>query len=220
MPDAALVRKAMVDCQLEPDGVVDPRICAAFAAAPRESFVPAAFRGAACLDDEIPLGGGRYLLAPSVHARMLQALEPRASDVALDIGGGNGYPAAVLAGLVSTVMALESEGAFLAEAARLWASFSVCNVVGISGALEKGVPAHAPYDLIVVNGTVAHIPETLQAQLAPGGRLVAILRETPRDQGRAVLVHRESETVCARRILFDASTPYIKGFEPVPEFVF
>lgn len=220
MPDYALSRQHMVECQLAPDGVTDPAIRAAFSVVPREDFVPAPLRGLACLDEEISFGDGRFLLAPSVHARLLAAAAPKSSDIALDIGGGNGYPAAILSHLVSTVIALESEEPRLLAAAKLWAGLSVCTVAGVRGAPEKGVQAHAPYDLIVINGAVARIPDEITAQLAPGGRLVAVVRENPQAQGRAVLVLREEGNIFSRRTLFDASVPYAPGFLPKPDFVF
>lgn len=220
MPDYALSRRNMVDCQIGPNGVTDPAILAAFVAVPREDFVPAPLRGLACLDEEILFDDGRFLIEPSVHARILDAAVPKASDIALDIGGGNGYPAAILSYLVSTVIALESDERTLADAAKLWAGLSVCTVAGVVGAPEKGVKAHAPYNVIVINGAVAHIPEEILAQLAPGGRLVTVLRENPGAQGRAVLVLREEGNIFSRRVLFDASVPYAQGFAPKPGFVF
>lgn len=220
MPDYALSRRNMVDCQLGPNGVTDPAILAAFASVPREDFVPASLRGVACLDEEVRFGDGRFLVEPSVHARLLAAAAPKSSDIALDIGGGNGYPAAILSHLVSTVIVLEGDEAALAEAAKLWAKLSVCTAAGVVGALEKGVGAHAPYNLIVINGAVARIPEEILAQLAPGGRLVTVLQENPDAQGRAVLVLREAGNIFSRKVLFDASVPYARGFAPRPGFVF
>lgn len=220
MPDYALARKNMVDCQLGPDGVTDPAILAAFASVPREAFVPAELRTLACLDEEIRFPDGRFLLAPSVHARLLEAAAPKPSDVALDIGGGAGYPAAILSHLVSTVIALEEDSEKLAQAAELWAEQSICTIAGLSGSPEKGAPAHAPYDLVFIDGAVAEIPEALTAQLAPGGRLATILREDPKLPGRAVLVLRETGDILSHRVLFDASAPYAPGFAPKPGFVF
>lgn len=220
MSDYALMRKNMIDCQLGPDGVLSSDILAAFAAVPREIFFPAALSGVSCLDEDVALGNGRFLLSPSVHARMLQAVAPRPSDVALDIGVGNGYTCAILSHLVSTVIAIESDGAALETASRLWAQLSVCNVFGLKGDPVQGAVAHKPYDLIVINGAVGEVPPRLTEQLAPGGRLVAIVRESPRTQGRAVLIFRETETLFSRQTLFDATVPYVAGFEPVPAFVF
>ncbi|MEZ5813406.1 MAG: protein-L-isoaspartate O-methyltransferase [Alphaproteobacteria bacterium] len=213
-------RKNMVDCQIRPNGVVMPELLEAFETVPRELFVPTNYRNMACNDEDIPLGEGRYLLEPAVHAKMLQALEPQPDDVVLLIGGGIGYGAAILSSLVSTVVVVESQTKLIEWANKAWDETGLCNIASFEGPLEEGVPKNAPYDSIVINGAVSAVPEQILAQLVPGGRLVCIVREAGQGIGQARLFRKSKDGKCSSFTLFDAGTPYLKGFEPKPDFRF
>jgi len=114
--DAA--RAKMIDCQLRPNKVTDERILAAFARVQRELFVPEPLRGVAYVDEDLPLGRGRYLMEPMVAARLLQAAMPDRKDTALVVGAGVGYEAALLALLARSVVALEPSLGMRREAQR------------------------------------------------------------------------------------------------------
>lgn len=149
--DAA--RRAMIDSQLRTSGVSEPWVLAAMARVAREEFVPPQARGAAYIDRAIPLGQGRFLAAPLVHARMLAEAAPSAEDKALLVGDGAGYLAALLRPLVGSLAAVSPADA--AQAKR-----------------RKG-----EYSLIVIDGAIEQLPPGLAAQLAEGGRLVTGLVE-------------------------------------------
>ncbi len=217
---AAQARKNMVDSQIHTAGVISEPLLEAFRTVPREMFVPEQLRGVAYIDEDLPLGDGRYLMEPSVLARMLQAADLRPQDVVLNIGDDTGYSSAVLSLLVETVITVESQAALLDPARRCWAEFSYCNIAVIDGDLTEGCPEHAPYSLIFMKGAVAEIPDIFLAQLSLHGRLVAILRPAGAKIGTAVIVERVGEGKYSTRKLFDAATPYIPGFEPRPEFSF
>jgi protein-L-isoaspartate(D-aspartate) O-methyltransferase len=162
----------MIDSQLKPCGVVSPRTVAAFHAIAREDFVPEARRGLAYVDAAQPLGHGRELMAPLSLGLLVETAAVQPGERVLVVGAGTGYSAAILAAMGARVVALESEPA-LAEAARAQlAGQSAIEVV--EGPLEGGAPEQAPYDLILVDGAVELLPPDLIAQLAEGGRLVAI----------------------------------------------
>lgn len=220
MTNQSAARKNMVECQLMTTGLKNEGLIDSYRATPREMFVPESYRAVAYTDEAVPLGGGRWLMEPSLHARLLEAANPVSSDVVLDIGGGTGYSAAVLSPLVQTVLALECEPAFLDEAARIWARLDVCNAAGFAGDLAAGLPRHQPYSLILLNGAVCDIPGAILSQIAPGGRLLAVVRQKGRTMGEATLVIREGEGSFSRRGLFEAGTPWLAGFEPEPGFVF
>ena len=224
-PTASVLRRTMVDCQLRTFEITDPAIIAAFEATPREAFVGAPNAAVAYSDAVLRVraaGSERTLLAPMVLARMLQGAGLKSTDRALDIGGGLGYSAAVLAGLVANVTALESDPALTAGAAAALARAGLTTASAVTGPLEKGWPASGPYDFILINGAVEAGYEALFGQLAPGGRLVAVVRE-PGHSGRsarAMRFDRLDSGVIGEKWLFDAAADTLSAFGRAPAFVF
>ena len=216
--DFSLARHNMVENQIRTNKVTDGRVLDAIESVPREAYVPAAFRSVAYLDDDIDLGGGRSLLEPMVFARLLQAAAIQPNEVVLDVGCGTGYSAAVLARLATTVVAVESDRALAARASTLLAEQGADNVALVEGALEQGDKQHGPYDVIVIDGAVAQVPEALLAQLADGGRLVTITQRGA-GLGEATLTLRVGDSY-STRALFDAAAKILPGFARRPGFVF
>jgi protein-L-isoaspartate(D-aspartate) O-methyltransferase len=223
MQDFALARRAMVDSQVRTFDVHALPVLAAMDEVPRERFVPAGRESLAYIDQDIPVFDGtagaerRFMLKPMVVGRLLQALDVRRGEKALDVAGGLGYSAALLARLGAEVTALESsEGAAAAARERL-AGLGIAVVTTVAGPLEKGWPQAAPYDVILVNGLLEVRPEALLEQLADGGRLGCIERRGK--AGRAVIYVRSGDAVGSRAI-FDAGAPALSVFKDEPGFVF
>lgn len=214
----AAARHNMVENQIRTNRVTDPAVIAAIDATPRELFVPKHLRGVAYVDECIDLGKGRVLSEPLTFARLLQTAEIIESDVVLDVGTGPGYSAAVLSRLASTVVALESDADLAEQAKARLAELSADNVALVSGALAEGHAAHGPYNVIVVEGAVAEIPAALTAQLAEGGRLVAVVASET-GLGRATLVTRTGGVVSSR-VVFDTTLPLLPGFQAKASFRF
>lgn len=216
--DFAKARRNMVESQLRTNKVVDPAVVGAMAAVPREKFVSDSMASIAYVDEDLPLGDGRFLMEPMVLGRMLQEACPNAEDAVLLIGCGSGYSAAVLAKLCSAVFALESDSAVATKATALLSGLGADNVVVVEGPLAKGWADEAPYSLILFNGSVGEVPETIVEQLGEGGRIVAVIAD---DQGlgRATLIGRRGG-VLFRRTLFDANTPVLPDFIKSAGFVF
>jgi len=221
--DFQTARLAMVESQIRPNAVRDPLILNAFAILPREAFVPESQKALAYMDEAVPVlpategSPPRYLLPSMVLAKLLQGAAVSPSDHALDIGGATGYSAAVLAQICRKVEALETSEAL---AGAMKQNLKAANAEQVSvhhGPLNRGVDASKPYDLILLNGSVAEEPRELFDQLAEGGRLVTILRRGW--QGHAVLFTKSSGAVSGRPI-FDAAAEYLPGFERHPNFVF
>jgi protein-L-isoaspartate(D-aspartate) O-methyltransferase len=164
------MRRAMIASQLRTTGVNDPRVLAAMGAIPRERFVPPEFIAAAYADAAIVLPGGRELNSPMALGRLLTEAALAADDRVLLIAAATGYAAAVLARLVASVVALEEDPALLAFAR---AALEGTAAELAEGPLEKGHESGAPYDLILIDGAVQYIPDTIVAQLADNGRLAA-----------------------------------------------
>ena len=148
MADFAVMRCNMVDGQILPNRVTDPRLIDALATLPRELFVSERHRSIAYVDEEVEILPNRYLMEPRVFARLAQALAPRPQEVALYVGCGTGYGAAVLAQLCGAVIALESETALVERAAALFLELEIDNAVVVEGPLDEGYAKQGPYDLI------------------------------------------------------------------------
>ncbi|MDR3438227.1 protein-L-isoaspartate O-methyltransferase [Telmatospirillum sp.] len=214
----AAVRQRMVESQIRTNRVTNSKVIEALRAVPREVFVPKSMRGIAYVDESIDLGGGRYLIEPLVFASMLQAVDIKTSDVVLDIGCVTGYSAAVLARLASTVVAIECDSEMVGRSGALLSEQKIDNVAVVSGNLADGDAAHSPYQVIVIEGAVARIPDVLLRQLSDGGRLVAVVNGES-GLGRVTLVTRTGNSFSTRRV-FEAFAHCLPGFQRKPGFAF
>lgn len=216
--DFAAVRTNMVESQLRTNKVVDEAVLDAFLMVPRERFVPVAFHEAAYVDDNVPLGNGRALLAPMILARLLDTAQIRDTDKVLDIGCATGYGTAILARLAASVVGVEEDGELARQARARLAELGVLHATIVDGPLAEGYVEAAPYDVIVIEGAVAAVPDGIAGQLAEGGRLVTVVG-ADRGLGRATLMSRVG-AVLSHRPLFDAAAPPLPGLVPAPGFVF
>ncbi|MDY0874178.1 protein-L-isoaspartate O-methyltransferase family protein [Dongia rigui] len=217
--DYAAARRFMVDGQIRTNKVTDERLIEALVDIPRERFVPSALEARAYLDDDLPVGNGRYLMEPMVLARLIQSLHVQPGDRVLVVGAAGGYSAALLARLGATVTALESDSA-LGAAARAALSHGRADATLVAGPLQEGYAQGGPYAAILIEGAVAEVPARLLEQLKQEGKLATVLRDNNVTSGRAVLVTRGAAGTVGTRILFDANTPLLPGFEPAPAFTF
>jgi protein-L-isoaspartate(D-aspartate) O-methyltransferase len=211
-------RANMVERQLRPNTITDDRLVGAFLSLHREQFVPERLRATAYADKDLPLGGGRYLMAPMVAARLLQALEIAPTETALVVGAGVGYEAALIAQLARSVVAIEED----AELARLGRAalveHRIAAVKFVEGSNTQGSRARPSYDVILFAGAIEEIPAEIAAQLTEGGRMAAVIRADA-GPGRATLATRTGG-ILSHRVMFDAATPVIPGFSRKPAFVF
>lgn len=228
------MRDHMVDSQVRPNKVSDPRILAAMRALPRERFLPADRAQFAYLDAPVPLGhaaaGGRAMLEPMAIARLVQLAAPLAGERTLVVGAGTGYGAALLAACGAEVIALEEDPALIAIAQFALAEIALTQIPRlagpatppprpVTGPLRNGWPAEAPYDLIFIEGAVTAIPPTLAAQLRPiAGRLVAVLAE-PGTPPHAVVAERTTAGLHPQPH-FDCPAPLLGPLREPPGFVF
>jgi protein-L-isoaspartate(D-aspartate) O-methyltransferase len=218
MIDFAAARLNMVEGQIRTNKVTEEAVLSAFLSVPRERFVPPALRGAAYVDEDLPLGPGRFLMQPMVLARLLQAARIARTDQVLELGSGTGYGSAILARLARQTIALESNAALAGEARQRLRELAIDNVQLYEAPLTEGYAGRAPYEVILFQGTVQRIPEAITRQLAEGGRLVAVLRAGA-GVGQAILMARTAG-VLSQRPLFDATVPALPEFDLEPSFVF
>jgi protein-L-isoaspartate(D-aspartate) O-methyltransferase len=216
--DHASARFRMVENQLRTNQVVDTHLLAAMARLPREAFVPEALAGVAYTDEDLAIGHGRYLLEPLVLARLVQAIKVGRGDRVLDVACGVGYGAAVLADMAAEVVAVESDPALAARAEEVLGDLGLATVSVISGPLPEGHADRAPYDVIVVEGGVSSVPQTLLDQLAEGGRLAAVILPSA-GMGKGTVFLRTHGSLSSR-VAFDAATPPLPGFAPEKRFAF
>jgi protein-L-isoaspartate(D-aspartate) O-methyltransferase len=213
MPNLALARFNMIEQQIRPWDVLDVKVLDLLAIVKREDFVPPAQKALAFADLEVPLPAGQCMLAPRLEARMLQDLAIQATDKVLEVGTGSGFMAALLAHQAQRVITLElvPELADMARSNLQKAGVRNVDVRCADGA--KGLPAEAPFDAIVLSGSVAEIPNALLEQLKVGGRLAAIVGDEP--VMRATYITRTSATGYQTTHPWDTVAQRLKNF-PVP----
>jgi protein-L-isoaspartate(D-aspartate) O-methyltransferase len=211
--DWAKARALMVEGQVRPNKVTDQRIVDAMLALPREALLPGPRRALAYADVPVPLAEGRALLAPMVVARLVQEARPVAGERALALPGAAGYGAALLARLGLAVTLLETP-AHAAAAAAAMRALGV-SVTHATGRLAHGVPGQEKFDLILLEGAVPAPPAGLLAQLAEGGRLLAI--QAGPGTGQAIRVDRRGGSDTLTK-LFDAAAPSLPDFAAQPAF--
>ena len=215
----------MIEQQIRPWEVLDQAVLSLLATVRREDFVPPALRVLAFIDTQVPLlpgqAGGPCMLEPKVEARLLQELQVQRHEKVLEIGTGSGFMAALLAHRAQHVFTLECRPV-LARMARASlhrngvANVTVLEVSAAAGA--QGLPAEAPFDVILLSGSVAEVPPALLAQLKIGGRLAAIVGEEP--IMRARLYTRAGEAAWSQTDLFDTVAPRLEGFAEPTRFHF
>ena len=219
MPDYLTARHHMVDDQLRTNRIFHPLVLEAMRNIPRECFIRGKGRNLAYRDAHLDLGLGRYLLAPHVFALMIQEADIQNNDVVLDIGCATGYSTAVLAQLAGTVVALDHDPDNIRYAIKTLNTLGIENTIITHGKLIKGVLKNAPYDVIIIEGSLSQVPKTLFQQLANHGRLVTIITERFGDVGKVTLFKRIGENISSRRIT-EAFVPYLPEFKPKPSFIF
>lgn len=206
--DFARARDFMVESQVRPSDVTDPRIVRAMRNLPRERFVPAQKRALAYADMDVEVAAGRTLMRPRDLSKLIQSLAPQPSDRALEIAGATGYGAAVLAACCKDVIAHDPDPDLSFAARAALESCGLTNSKTVSTPAAEGWSDEAPYDLILLNGSAEFVPEAWLTQLAPGGRLGVIVRQGAAGSAR---IYTRADDGAAYRSVFDAAPPVAPG---------
>jgi protein-L-isoaspartate(D-aspartate) O-methyltransferase len=220
-----LARFNMIEQQIRPWDVLDPAVLSLLGSVRREDFVPPALRALAFVDTQVPLvkgePAGPAMLEPKVEARLLQELQVQRHETVLEVGTGSGFMAALLAHRAQHVHTLECRPALVQMARDSLqrngvANATVLQVTAAQGA--AGLPSEAPFDVILLSGSVPEVPRVLLQQLKVGGRLAAVVGHEP--VMRARLYTRAGEAAWSERDLFDTVAPRLDGFAEPTRFHF
>jgi protein-L-isoaspartate(D-aspartate) O-methyltransferase len=208
----------MVVSQIRTGSVLDVRILELVGRGPRQDFVPDALRNLAFVDMQIPLGDGEVMMMPLVEARLLQELAIKPTDKILEIGTGSGYMTWLLAQLGQKVHSVEIRPEFTDRASGRLAAHGARNVELEIGDGARGWDKHAPYDVILVTGSLPMLPDGFKKNLAVGGRLIAIVGRSPAMEAQRIT--RLTETGFDTRGLFETDLPPLRNALAPSAFVF
>ena len=211
-------RHNMVEQQVRPWDVLDPRVLETIENTPRDTFTPDAYKGLAYADTEIPLGHDEYMMHPVLEGRMLQALDIQETDQILEIGTGSGYITACLAKLGAHVDSIEIDESLSKSAADKLTRQNISNVTLTTDDAVANFDESKKYDVICVCGSMAELPESYQNALNPGGRMFVITGEDP--VMHAHLITRTGENSWADQPLFETSLKPLTHAEKQTAFSF
>ena len=212
--DFNLARSTMIEQQVRPWEVLDPRVLDVLGQLRREDFVPALYRRQAFTDIALPLGHGEMMMKPAVEGRMLQALDLDPADEVLEIGTGSGFATACLARLAHAVTSIDRHADFV-ESARARLSAAGIHNVRLETADALAYDSAHRFDAVCVTGAVAELPPRFLDWVKPEGRLFVVrgaapVQEALRMTRRGAGWHAES--------LFETDIPYLHGAAPLPRF--
>lgn len=208
----------MVEQQIRPWNVLDPKVLEAVSTVPREHFVPKEHRELSFVDMNIPIGDNQVMMQPKVEARLLQALEPDPEHLVLEIGTGSGYMAALLAHCAKFVQTVEIRPALAEAATDHLIENKSSNVQVIEGDGGQGWQSDHQFDCIFLSGSVIELPDSYRKLLNVGGRLVAIVGDEP--VMNAILVERTGPASWKTTYLFETILPALDHIEQPSRFVF
>ncbi|SMN10949.1 Protein-L-isoaspartate O-methyltransferase [uncultured Candidatus Thioglobus sp.] len=211
-------RKNMIECQIKPWNVNDQAVLNVLSDIHREDFLPAAYRSLAFADISIALEHGQYTMTPKVEARILQTLKIKATDNILEVGTGCGYLTALLTAFSYHVVSVDIYVEFIQQAQKKLQKYNIENVTLELGDAIHGWQENAPYDVIVVTGSIPHLDNTIQQQLKMNGRLFIVVGKLPIME--AMLITRTEENKWHSEVLFETTLPPLIGTKPTNLFKF
>ena len=205
--DFEKARYNMVEQQVRPWDVLDPRVLEVISAIPREKFTPSEYQNLAYTDTRIPLAGGVSMLNPNIEGRILQHLSLQHTDTVLEIGTGSGYLSACLSKLSGHVDSVDINADLCRAAETRLEELGIDNV---SITKNDDWDQHKPhYDAIAVTGSLPGIPDGYKKLLNEGGRMFIVTGEAP--VMTAMLVTRTGENSWAQEELFETCIDRLAG---------
>jgi len=211
-------RANMIEQQIRPAEVLDPRVLETISETPREAFVPENYQELAFSDINVDLGNEQLMMKPIMEARILQALNIQPGDKILEIGTGSGYLTALLAKLGGHVESVEIDPKVLKKAETRLKSQKITNATLVQGDASQGWNQNESYDVIAITGSFPLLPESFQKQLTVGGRMAVIVGQSPVME--ALLITRAAEDQWVTKALFETDFPALLNAERPQAFIF
>lgn len=216
--DVEITRHKMVEQQIRPWEVLDQQVLDLMHRSPREEYVPEAWRNCAYVDMNIPLGRDQVMMAPKLEARLLQELAIQPKDKILEVGTGSGYMTSLLATLGSHVYSVEVIPELASRGQQNLAAHEIQNITLEVGDAARGWERHASYDVILFTGSLPLLPQKVQRDLTQGGRMIAIVGNSPVMEVR--LIQRVEDQNWTVTSLFETDLPPLLNAEEPERFVF
>jgi len=210
-------RHNMIEQQIRPWNVIDPVALNTLETIPRENFVSKEMKESAFSDVELPIGCNQVMLAPKIEAKILQAVQVKKTDSVLEIGTGSGYMTALLAHLADKVCSVEIHAELSEQAEKKLAAEGYDNVTFVVDDAADGFEQNAPYDVIILTGSVPQLPESFKQSLKTGGRLFAVIGTAPMME--ATLITRVSNSQFSCEVLFETEIPELENISKTTSFV-
>lgn len=204
-----IARHNMIEQQIRPWNVIDPVVLDVLEAIPRENYVSDKMKKSAFSDVELPIGHDQLMLSPKIEAKILQAVQVQKTDNVLEIGTGSGYMTALLAQLADKVCSVEIHEQLSQQAQEKLTGEGFDNVTFVVADAARGFDQNAPYDVIILTGSVPQLPEAYKQSLKKGGRLFAVIGSAPVME--ATLITRVSSSQYSTEILFETEIPELEN---------
>ncbi len=211
-------RTNMIEQQIKPWDVPTRSVLDIISKIHREDFMPETYKRLALADTQIPLAHGQVTMTPKVEARLLQALKIKPEDEILEVGTGSAYMTALLAESGHHVLSMDIYSGFIEQAEPKLQQYNIHNVTLECENAVLGWQQSAPYNVIVLTGSVSFLEESIQRQLKPGGRLFAVTGSSPAMQAK--LIKRISENDWQSEVLFETDLPELEGAAQMEQFIF
>jgi len=216
--DIKLACNNMIKQQIRAWGVLDENILDLMASIQREDFVPTEYQQLAYADVAIPIGYGKTMLPPKLQAHLIQALSIQSNETVLEIGTGTGFCTALLAKQAKHVFTIEIMPELQKQAQKNLANLEIANVSFIEGDGSAGWPKEAPYDAIVLTGSLQQLPASFRQQLNVGGRIFAVLGKAP--VMTATIIFHPGENEWNEKYLFETVIPPLENAKQAATFEF
>ena len=211
------LNKNMVEGQIKPLGKISHNVLEAFLSMPRDQFVPAELKNLAYLEKNLELDNDRFLLKPSLIAKIISTAEFEPSDTVLIIGSSTGYSSAILSSIAETVISIEEDDLLVNFSESAVLNKKIDNVVFLKKDLNEGCPEHGPFNKILIEGAVEKIPKYLFDQLDENGKMIAIISNGDLSEVRE---YNKVEQNIGSKFLFNCEAPKLKAFNKTDSFNF
>ena len=211
------LNKNMVEGQIKPLGNISKQVMDAFLSIPRDQFVPLKLKNFAYLEKNIELGNDRFLLKPSLIAKIISLADFNSSDTVLIIGSSTGYSSAILSNIAETVISIEEDDQLVNFSENIVLDKKIDNVVFLKKDLNEGCPEHGPFNKILIEGAVEDIPNYLFDQLDENGKMIAIIANGDLSEVRE---YNKVEENIGSKFLFNCEAPKLKAFNKTDSFNF